>query len=140
MRSIDNIVLHCTATRQTATVTAIQNHWRNVLGWRNPGYHRLIAADGTIHNLLDYSLVANGVSGHNTRSIHISYIGGVDANNRPIDNRTPQQLRSMTDLIIEAKQLFPNARILGHRDFPNVAKACPSFNVEQWLRCAGLNY
>lgn len=139
MRSINNIVIHCTATPHNTTVDSIQRHWRQVLGWRNPGYHKIIQADGTVVDLLPYDRVSNGVAGHNQHSIHISYIGGVDSRNNPEDNRTPAQISAMIDIIREAKILFPNARILGHRDFPGVRKACPSFNVAVWLRCAGLN-
>jgi N-acetylmuramoyl-L-alanine amidase len=134
MRRIENIVLHCTATGQNAKIENIQRHWRERLGWRNPGYHVIIEANGNAVQLAPYTAVVNGVGGHNSNSIHISYIGGIDANNRPLDNRTPAQVRTMLRLVIELMETYPNARVLGHRDFPNVAKACPSFDVNQWLR------
>jgi N-acetylmuramoyl-L-alanine amidase len=128
-RTINNIVIHCTATPQTTTVQSIQNHWQNVLKWRNPGYHLLIERDGKINELATFDVVTNGVAGNNANSIHISYIGGVDANNRPIDNRTQAQKEAILKCIAKALRYAPNARILGHRDFPRVAKACPSFDA-----------
>lgn len=133
MRNIKYIVLHCTATQQSATVEAIQNYWKQQLGWKNPGYHYIISANGDIKQLLDESLVANGVAGYNSVSIHVSYVGGVDPHNIPKDTRTPEQLVAMKAIVKRLKGKYPDAIIQGHRDFPNVRKACPSFDVKSWL-------
>ena len=87
--------------------------------------------------LADISLITNGVKGFNSESIHISYIGGVDSKNKPIDNRTQEQLKSMIELIKDIKKLFPNIIIQGHRDF-GAKKACPSFDVKTWLQKVNL--
>ena len=58
---------------------------------------------------------------------------------KPVDNRTPQQKATMERLVRELKLKFPSARILGHRDFPGVKKACPSFDVSSWLKEIGIN-
>ncbi len=131
MRDIKYIVVHCTATPQTATVSSIQNYWKNTLKWKMPGYHFMIKPDGEIVQLLEIEKISNGVKGFNSVSINISYIGGVDSENKPIDNRTPAQKRSLTDLLTKLKKEFPKAIIQGHRDFPNVKKACPSFNAKE---------
>ena len=73
----------------------------------------------------------NGVKGFNSVSINISYIGGVDAQNKPIDNRTEAQKKALLDLLKKLKKQFPKAIIQGHRDFPGVKKACPSFNAKE---------
>jgi N-acetylmuramoyl-L-alanine amidase len=127
MREIKYIVVHCTATPQTTTVKSIQNHWKNNLGWKSPGYHRLIDASGKIHVLSNYALPTNGAAGFNTVSIHVSYIGGVDGK-KAVDNRTPEQKEVMLQLLTELKVQFPNAKILGHRDL-GAKKACPSFDA-----------
>jgi N-acetylmuramoyl-L-alanine amidase len=129
MRTINNIVVHCTATPQTTTVASIQNHWRNVLRWRNPGYHIIVLPNGHLVRLAEDSAVTNGVANHNANSLHVSYIGGVDANNRATDNRTAQQRESLLAVITYWKRLYPSARILGHRDFSGVRKDCPSFDA-----------
>jgi N-acetylmuramoyl-L-alanine amidase len=133
MRKIQYIVLHCTATSQETSIESILNYWRNILNWENPGYHYLISSNGIIRQLLNINKIANGVYGYNANSIHISYIGGIDANGKATDNRTPVQIIAQLNLIFELKKRFPNAEILGHRDFPNVNKECPSFNVKEWL-------
>jgi N-acetylmuramoyl-L-alanine amidase len=130
MRRIDWLVVHCTATPQTTTVASIQRYWRENLKWRSPGYHYLIEANGTVHNLQPINLPSNGVAGHNANSIHISYIGGVNGR-QALDNRTDAQKREILRLLTELKKQFPTAKIQGHRDFPRVAKACPSFDAKK---------
>lgn len=139
MRTIKFIVLHCSATSQSATVEGIQRYWRNVMGWKSPGYHWIIDPQGNQIQLAQDKDITNGVKGYNSESIHISYIGGVDAENRPMDTRTNEQVMTMFKLVYNYKKLYPNAQILGHCDFPNVKKACPSFDVKTWLRATGLN-
>ena len=131
MRDIKYIVVHCTATPQTTSVESIKQYWKTHLGWKMPGYHFMIKPDGEIVQLLEIEKISNGVKGFNSVSINISYIGGVDSQNNPIDNRTPAQKRSLTDLLTKLKKEFPKAIIQGHRDFPNVKKACPSFNAKE---------
>ncbi len=130
MRDIKYIAIHCTATPQNTKVESILNYWRNNLGWKNPGYHFIILPNGSYQNLLPIDQVANGVAGYNSVSIHISYIGGIDTNGRPLDNRTNEQKRALIRLIMDMKAKFPKAIVQGHRDFPNVKKSCPSFNAK----------
>jgi N-acetylmuramoyl-L-alanine amidase len=137
MRKIKYLAIHCTATPQTATIQSIRNYWKNVLKWKSVGYHYIIEPNGKVVQLADISLITNGVKGFNSESIHISYIGGVDSKNKPIDNRTQEQLKSMIELIKDIKKLFPNIIIQGHRDF-GAKKACPSFDVKTWLQKVNL--
>lgn len=130
---IQYIVVHCTATPQHTTIESIRRYWREQLGWKNPGYHYIIKADGEIVQLMDEDLVANGVKGFNQVSVHISYIGGIDHNGIAVDNRTPAQVRSMETKLRELAAKYPRAKIQGHRDFPKVTKSCPSFSVKTWL-------
>ena len=129
MRNITHLVIHCSATPQNTTIESIKNYWKNVRGWRNPGYHFIVKADGEVVQLLDISNVSNGVGGRNSTLINICYLGGEDANKVPVDNRTPAQKASILSLLKQMKLQFPAAIIQGHRDFPGVAKACPSFNA-----------
>lgn len=129
MREINYIVLHTSATPQSSSVESIKRYWKETLHWSLPGYHYIITASGELHKLLDESRASNGVKGYNAKSINVCYIGGVDAQNRPIDNRTPLQKCALWDLLVSLKSTYPNAKIMGHRDFPNVAKACPCFDA-----------
>jgi N-acetylmuramoyl-L-alanine amidase len=133
-REIKYIVVHCTATQPNATIEAIKNYWCNNLGWKNNGYHYIIKRNGIIEKITPENQIANGVAGYNQNSIHLSYIGGVDANDKPLDNRTDAQKQAMFNLIMNLHARYPNAEIKGHRDFPKVQKACPSFDVKKWLQ------
>lgn len=95
-----------------------------------PGYHFITKADGEVVNLLPIEQVSNGVKGYNSVSINVCYIGGIDEKGKPKDTRTPAQKESLLKVLRQLKKQFPNAQIQGHRDFPNVAKACPSFDAK----------
>lgn len=136
MRRIDYIVVHCTATPQTTKIQSIKNYWKNVLKWKSVGYHYIVEANGNVEQLSDIANPTNGVAGFNTRSIHISYIGGVDKNGKPVDNRTDAQKKALLDTIRKVRnevvlkqRFFPV--IQGHTDFPGVAKACPCFDAKE---------
>ncbi len=131
MRTIKYIAVHCTATTQKTSISAIQSYWKNQLGWKMPGYHFIVLPDGTVVQLLPIEEVSNGVKGFNSVLINIAYLGGVDAKNNPLDNRTPQQKATLLELLKKYKKQFPKAIIQGHRDFPNVKKACPSFDAKK---------
>jgi len=129
MRDIKYIVLHCTATSQDAKVESIKNYWKNRLGWKSVGYHYLIDKDGVIHQLADEKDITNGVRGYNSVSLHISYIGGKDK-----DDRTELQQEAQRVLVKMLRNKYPDAIIQGHRDFDGVRKSCPRFDVKEWLK------
>lgn len=131
MRKIKYIAVHCTATPQTTSISSISNYWKTNLGWKMPGYHFIIKPDGEVVKLLSVDQVSNGVKGFNSETINIAYIGGVDKNGKPIDNRTGAQKAALLNLLELFKTRHPKAVIQGHRDFPNVKKACPSFDAKK---------
>lgn len=129
-RKITHLVVHCTATPANATVDSIQRYWRDSLKWKSPGYHKIIDANGQILTLADDGQVCNGVAGHNGTSLHVSYIGGIKMpSGSLLDTRTFAQKSSLITVLAEWKALYPHAKICGHRDFPGVKKACPSFDA-----------
>ena len=133
-RNIKYIVVHCTATPTTTTVESIKRHWKEVRKWGDiPGYHYLILRDGTIVQLQDESKNSFGVYAHNSECINIAYLGGIDKDNKPLDNRTPAQKRVLFNKIVELTEKYKGSVPKGHRDFDGVNKACPSFDVKTWL-------
>jgi N-acetylmuramoyl-L-alanine amidase len=125
MRDIKYIAVHCTATSQNVKVETILKNWK-AKGWKRPGYHYLIDKDGVIHNLHPEEQFTNGVKGYNMQTINVCYIGGLK-----VDDRTDAQKAIMLGLLKHLKGKYPNALIQGHRDFPNVNKACPRFNAKE---------
>lgn len=134
-RNIKYIVVHCTATQPTATLEAIKHYWKEVRKWGDtPGYHYLIHRDGEITQLLEDGMESFGAYGHNKECIHIAYIGGIDKDGKPLDNRTAAQKEAMFNKLVALSEKYRQAEIIGHRDFPGVAKACPCFDVKEWIR------
>ena len=142
MRTIKYIAVHCTASSQTMTIEGLRQEFKRK-GWVNPGYHYVVSPDGKITQLLDEDKVSNGVRGYNSVSINVAYIGGIDVNGKPIDNRTDAQKASLRSLLNMLHKKYPAAVIQGHRDFspdlnkdgkitPNEwMKACPCFNAKE---------
>ena len=126
MRTITHLVVHCTATPHNTKIANIRRYWKQALGWKSVGYHKIIEADGNIVQLAPDSAITNGVKGHNATSLHVSYIGGKDK-----DDRTIGQRKAIAGVLLEWLRKYPTARICGHRDFPNVNKACPQFSAEK---------
>ncbi len=129
MRDIKYIVVHCTATQQTATIDSIKRYWKEVLKWKQVGYHFIIQADGKEVQLLSVLHPSNGVKGYNQECIHVCYIGGIDKFGKPVDNRTEAQKKKLLERITDLKKMFPKAMVQGHRDFDGVSKACPCFDA-----------
>lgn len=136
MRDIKRIFVHCTAGPQNQSVQTILNYWKKSLGWKNPGYHYLIKPDGNIAVLQPEDKPSNGVAGYNSTAINVCYIGGVDKNGKPVDNRTDAQKVALFDLLVKLKQKYPKAVIMGHRDIwgsdkTKWKKACPCFDAKK---------
>lgn len=125
-RKVDKIFVHCAATQPTATVTSIERYWRSI-GWKNPGYHVLVATDGA-NIMAHFDVVCNGVKGHNSTSIHVSYVGGIDKNGKPLDTRNDLQKKYIEIFLEEMTKRFPNVKVAGHNEASS--KACPSFKVK----------
>ena len=132
MRQIKRIFIHCTAGPQTQTVEEIQKYWKTHNKWNSPGYHYIIKPDGEIVNLQPEDKPSNGVQGYNSTSINVCYIGGVDKQGRPVDNRTDAQKASLIAILKDLKSRYPDAEILGHREIwgqdpSKWHKMCPCF-------------
>lgn len=130
MRRITLIVVHCSATRRDRpfTVTALIRCHQERFGYT--GYHYYITRDGHTYQTRHLQLVGAHARGHNAHSIGVCYEGGLNPDGRPADTRTAAQRRSLLRLLTQLRRQFPEARITGHRDLPNVSKACPCFNAE----------
>lgn len=133
----DFIAVHCSATTEKQNIGAADiNKWHRAKGWACIGYHYVIKRDGTVETGRDDSVVGAHVAGFNERSVGICMVGGVSADDvsKAQNNFTPAQFSSLKKLLLELRKKYPRAVIQGHRDFPGVAKACPSFDVKTWLR------
>lgn len=152
-KELQYLVIHCTATPAGREVTSADiRAWHTAptsaggRGWKQVGYTDLFHLDGTVERLVDNNEddwvdsweITNGATGYNGVSRHIVYAGGCDKNMRPQDTRTEAQRKALAKYVREFHRLHPKVRIVGHRDLPNVHKACPSFDVATWLKEIGI--
>jgi N-acetyl-anhydromuramyl-L-alanine amidase AmpD len=107
-------------------------------GFRDVGYHYVIRRSGAIEFGRTLDVAGAHAEGFNKKSIGICLVGGVASDNRPEDNFTDAQFTALALVVRASKQRFPSAKVLGHCDLPNVAKACPSFEVSHWLARRGI--
>ena len=128
-RMINEIIIHCTATPEGRDYTVDDiRRWHKARGFSDVGYHYVIYRNGHIMDGRDVDLVGAHCAGHNTNSIGVCYVGGMDAANKnPKDTRTLAQKATLLSLLMDLRKLYPRARIRSHRDFAN--KACPSFDA-----------
>lgn len=128
-RKITEIIVHCAATPEGKDYTVADiKKWHLQRGFSDIGYHWVVYRDGSINKGRDESKSGAHCTGHNTNSIGICYIGGMDAANKNAkDTRTEAQKASLLKKLKELKAQYPGAKIRGHRDF--AAKACPSFDA-----------
>jgi N-acetylmuramoyl-L-alanine amidase len=118
-------------------VDELEYYFYKEKGWEHPGYHIVVDKDGHRYDLLAPEYIANGARGFNSDSLHISYMGGVDKHMNPQDTRTQAQKDTLYELVKNFKHTL-QVPTLGHRDLPDVEKACPSFEVSKWLKEVGL--
>ena len=152
MARIERLVIHCTATPEGREVTADDiRRWhtdppsRGGRGWKQVGYTDMFHLDGRVERLVrnnedcevDPWEITNGAKGYNATSRHVVYVGGLAADGKtPKDTRTPRQRQAMAEYVRDFRRRFPSVPIVGHNEL--AAKACPSFDVQRWLREIGI--
>ena len=153
-RTIKEIIVHCTADLegQDKSIEDIRRDHK-AKGWGDIGYHYVIDRKGIIHNGRDVEYAGVHCKGHNQYSIGVAYIGGLEnkpgvpySKQKPKDTRTLSQKAALLSLLMDLRKLYPNAKIIGHRDTsPDLngngivepcefIKACPSFDVKTEYR------
>lgn len=130
MRTIKEIIVHCTAT-QAGRNFKIEDidRWHRERGFNSIGYHYVIYLDGTVHTGRPVEKIGAHCLDHNKHSVGVCYVGGLDASGAPADTRTEAQKTSLRAFIKDLKRRFPSATVHGHREF--AAKACPCFDAKK---------
>ena len=149
MKTIDAIIIHCSATRAGQDLRAKDiDRMHKQRGFNQIGYNFVIDLDGTVENGRALSVdgahcITKGFSGvwYNKNSIGVCYVGGLDASGKPADTRTEAQKNALRDLVAKLCKEYPVVELLGHRDTsPDLdgsgevepaeyIKACPCFDV-----------
>ena len=152
MAKLKRLVLHCTATPEGREVSSADiRHWhcdpvsKGGRGWKQVGYTDMFHLDGKVERLVknnedanvDPWEVTNGAAGYNSTSRHVVYVGGVAKDGKtPKDTRTAAQKKAMEAYVKDFHRRFPSIPIVGHNQL--AAKACPSFDVPEWLKAIGI--
>lgn len=123
------LVVHCSASRcnRPFTVERLIETGRQRFG--QPSYHYYVRRNGCVVPILPESVQGVHAVGYNHCSIAVCYEGGLDENGNDADTRTELQKASLYELLKQLRRDYPQARIIGHRELPNVAKDCPCFDA-----------
>jgi hypothetical protein len=150
-KAIEYLVIHCTATPENRIISSDDIRLWHLSpkpkgrGWKQVGYTDMFHIDGTVERLVknnddayvDGWEITNGAVGVNDKARHIVYVGGLDvAGKQPKDTRTAAQNESLKKYVLNFYKRFPKVRIVGHNEL--AAKACPSFDVQAWLKSIGI--
>ena len=132
MRTINEIIIHCSATEEGKDFKAADiKRWHvQGNGWKDIGYHYVIDLDGTVEHGRPIAQVGAHCSGHNSYTIGICYVGGLASDRKtPKDTRTPEQKIALHALVNGLKHAFNIKKVSGHNQYSS--KACPSFDVRK---------
>jgi N-acetylmuramoyl-L-alanine amidase len=142
VRHINEIIVHCTATRPEWAANE-SNLWQvaEVRRWHvedrnfsDIGYHYLIHRNGYVSDGRPIGRAGAHVKGHNANSIGISLFGGFGGatTDQFEDHFTPEQDKALRKLIAKLQEQYPTIeKVSGHSEY--AAKACPCFDVSEWL-------
>ena len=135
MRSINLIVVQCSATRanRALTIEELETIHRR-RGFRGIGYHYYIRRDGTVVNTPPLELVGAHAKGYNAHSIGLCYEGGLDCNGKPADTRTPEQRSALRLLVYQLLKRFRNSYVCGHRDLSPDLNGNGEIEPEEWIK------
>ena len=135
MRRIDEIIIHCSATPEGRDVSANTiRKWHKAKGWSDIGYHYIIRLNGEVEQGRPVERAGAHCSGRNRNSIGVCYIGGVAKDGKtPKDTRTEAQKASLKELVGKLQTLYHISSSSIHGHYHYAAKACPCFDVEQFI-------
>lgn len=130
MREIKKIIVHCSATPEGRDTKVWEiDKWHKERGFSSVGYHYVVYLDGSVHKGRPDAAVGAHCQGHNSDSIGVCYVGGLDKSGKKSkDTRTEAQKQSLVKLLRILKERYPKAAVYGHRDFTD-KKDCPCFDA-----------
>lgn len=126
-KNIKLLVVHCSDTEDNDNLKAIDIHKMHLsFGWDGIGYHKVITRSGKIENGRPEYWIGAHVRGKNDVSLGVCLIGK--------SSFTKKQFTSLERVLKKWKTLYPNAKIIGHKDIGETNKTCPNFDVLTWSK------
>ena len=128
LKSVSLLVVHCVFCKPSRPFSVETLIACGEAKYGQCSYHYYVRTNGDIIPLLPESVQGVHARHYNHCSLGIVYEGGMDERGQPADTRTPAQEASLWSLLKALTEEYPDARIVGHRDLPHVAKECPCFS------------
>lgn len=141
MLPIKFLTIHCAATPEGRDNSAAEVNAWDIERFGQISYHWVVELDGDMWRGLKDNQRGAHVGKNNSHNIGICYVGGTESLNaggKPKDTRTDAQKKSLETLVRTYIARYPGLIVRGHRDWPGVSKACPSFDVADWLKEEGI--
>lgn len=141
MRKINEICVHCTATRPNwlpgktdhDRVAELRRWHVQENGWRDIGYHYIVTRSGTVITGRPVEQAGAHEPKINATSIGVVLFGGFGStpSDDPATHYTHEQLEALRNLIDQLRSEHSITKVTGHNQYSN--KGCPGFNVPRWL-------
>jgi hypothetical protein len=100
-------------------------------GWDDIGYHSVVRRNGVLEQGRNIAIPGAHVRGHNSDSIGIALVGGVDELGNPDCNYTRDQWSMLEADVAMFQRHSGPVEVFGHRDFTS-EKECPCFDARAW--------
>jgi N-acetylmuramoyl-L-alanine amidase len=142
MRRVDEIIIHCSATRPqwmhnaplSEKIAEIRRWHMQDRGFKDIGYHYIMDRNGMVDTGRPLEQEGAHVIGHNADTIGVCLIGGHGSAATDLfnENFTQEQDRTLRKLIADLRKRFPAIdKVSGHNYYSK--KSCPGFSVAQWM-------
>lgn len=139
--STEYIVVHHTAGNMGQSVESIWDMHVNI-GDNGIAYNRVITEDGTTIQGRPDDAVSAAAYGINRKSINIVVVGYFHPDGSELAGEpTEAQIKSLKENLIDCKNLYPGAEIIGHRQVAEImggssdyATACPGDTLYEILQ------
>lgn len=115
----DYFVLHHADARRCTVYDVHQ--WHLNQGWLGIGYAFFVDKQGNVYRGRPYDTIGAQCYGYNDRSLGICAEGDYETEQMP-----NEQKNAIITLLVELKKIYPDAKIVGHRDLN--ATDCPGRN------------
>lgn len=142
MRTIDEIIIHCSATPADMDIGAAEikhlhtspktypikwgKYNTHGKGWSDNGYHIVIRRNGETELGRPIERKGAHAKGHNSHSIGICMIGEGG-------EHTEAQWDTLKYVVKEYLKTYPEAKVKGHYEVDDNKPDCPGFDIPVWL-------
>lgn len=129
-RKINEIIVHCSASPASTKTSDIRD-WHKKRGWSDIGYNFVIEHNGLIKNGRDKDIVGAHCEGHNSDTLGVCMIGGLQGDGSFV-NFSQEQIIALKILLEGIFMSYGRLPVNGHHAY-NKGKSCPNFDVVAWM-------